>query len=117
MYGSFIPAAKDLCCADENTVREYFAKKVPVLGAVANISPVAVLKDDGLPGDVVQAGIHQLHIQQKQLSANQAVAVEAKPRDSQHQEVGPLVLVQAQEQLRFEESVISQQRLRTKNSL
>lgn len=104
-----------MCRADENIVGEYLAKKVAILGAIANISPVAVLKDDGLPGDIVQAGVHQEHVLQKQLSANQAVAVEAKPRHSEHQEVVPLIAVQAQEQLCFEESVAGQQRLRTRS--
>lgn len=109
-----IPAAEVLCRAEENAVGDYFGQKVAVLGGIAHILPVAVLKDDGLASDIVQAGIQQEHVLQKDISANQAV-VEAETGHSKHQEVGPLMLVQAQQQLRFEERVGSQQRLKTRN--
>lgn len=101
--------------ANEQTVREYFAHKVAVLGAVVHISPVAVLVDDSLSADVVQEGLQSVYILQKELSADQAVVVDAKAGHPVHQEVGPLVVVQAQQQIQFGESVTSQQRLRTRS--
>lgn len=113
MWLFFIPAGKVLYWADKQAVREYFAQKVAVLDSVVHISPVAVLEDDGLTSDFVKDGMQTVHILQKQLSADEAVVVDAKAGHSVHQEVGPLVMVQAQQQLHFGESVASQQSLRT----
>lgn len=113
--GSFVPAGKVLYRADENAVRDHFGQTVAVLGAVVHVGPVAVLEDDGLPGDAVQAALQQLHVLQEPSSADQAIVGDAEPGHSVHQEVGPLIVVQAQQHLRFEESVVSQQRLRTRN--
>lgn len=90
---SYIPACKVLYSADEHAVRDHFAEEVSVLGAVVHIGPVAVLEDDGLPADVVKDGMDLVHILQKKLSADQAVVLDAEPRHSVHQEVGPLVVV------------------------
>lgn len=109
-----VPAAKVLYRTEENIVGDYSSKRVAVLGAIGHVSPVAVLEDDGLPGDVVQAGIQQEHVLKKQLSADEAVASVVKTGHSKHQEVGPLVLVHTQQQIGFEERVASQQRLENK---
>lgn len=100
---------------NKNAVRDNLAQKVTVLGLIVYISPVAVLKDNSLYADIVQAGVQAVNVLQKQLSADETLVVNAKSGHSVHQEVGPLVVVQAQQQIQFDKSVASQQRLKTIN--